>query len=197
MKTKYMFWVKICVIVLCIGLAIGILGYLVIYDLNKPAIYKPEIDQADLFANVTQLSSAKSVKTEVQVKQNNFKGIVLFESDNEPKTDWKEIYNDLNNYWPSYNQYYVFEKLDAEVIVSCAEYTPILKAWGYGWLSQNGNLHANYCDCESADDLPNYRNLFRFYVKKGNEEFVFIIYCNTDSPREAFSEVVHYYNSHF
>lgn len=200
-KAKRLFRMKVCVIVLCIGLVTGILSYLFIYDRNKPTVYKPEIDQAVLYSNIAQLASAKPIHTEVQVQQDHFKGIILLQSDNDvtdaAATDLKEKYDNLQSYWQPYHQYYAFEDLDAEVFVAYAEYTPILEAWGYGWYNQNGNLHANYCDHESADDLPNYRNLFRFYVTKGNDEFSFIIYCNTDSADKAFSAAINYYNANF
>lgn len=68
---------------------------------------------------------------------------------------------------------------DTEWVYFPAEYMPWIKAMGYGWLNDDGNLYAQMYGSETAKGKPNYRHKFSFIVKRNDVYYQVTCFCDT------------------
>lgn len=209
MKLKYnTYMLKNIIVTLIVVSVIGVLGYLFIYDLNKPSIYQPEMDTEFLQSEIERIATieADSVymvcEDEILITQDGFKGMITYYCCEKPfDEEIKGSYHDGNG---STLGELIRISDSAEIFVWQAYYTPIVSAWGYGWLNHDGNLYANslskygYADKasrEAAEGKPNFRSYFKFTIMRDNELFFFELYCNTDNAEKALSGIIDYINN--
>lgn len=190
---------RVLVIITVILLALAIIGmviFLFVFDRNRPRIYQPQIDYRFLQNEIERLASpAKDMSSETIVSQNGFEGIVAFDRSKSSVAEIKAHLAYLSRN-PDYGTHITFPNDDYEIFVSAARYTPIARAWGYGWLHYEGNLYAQRNGRDAADEKPNFRNYFSFTLRKADEQFVFTVYCNTSDAEKALSEAINCMNAH-
>ena len=66
-----------------------------------------------------------------------------------------------------------------EALFFPAEYMPWIKAAGYGWFNDDGNLYAQMFGAEAAEGKPNYRNKFSFIVRRDEIYYQVVCFCDT------------------
>ena len=216
MKIKFNeYTVKKVIMTVVVLLVIGVVGYLFVYDLNRPERYVPEMDTEFLKTEIDRIAAidADSEYTvydedDVLVTQDGFKCILSYSCERPVDEETKDSYDYLEAKDIAGKLIRLSDSV--QIFVWDAYYKPIVEALGYGWLNYDGNLYASnvahysagysadYADKnrrEATKDKPNYRNCFRFTIIRDDELFVFLVYCNTDSAEEALSESINYINN--
>lgn len=186
----------IMTVILLVLAIIGMVIFLFVFDRNRPRIYQPQIDYRFLQNEVKRLASpTKDLSGETIVSQNGFEGIVAFDRSKSSVEEIKAHLAYLSQN-PNYGTHIMFPDDEYEAFVSAARYTPIVRAWGYGWLHYEGNLYAQKNGRDAADGKPNFRNYFNFTIRKADEQFVFTVYCNTSDVEKALSAAINCMNAH-
>lgn len=169
---------------------IGTILFLFVFDGNKPRIYQPQVDYRLLQNEIERIDSfGEDFEGEEIVLQGEFKGIIAYSRSESSVAEIKDYFLYLSRN-PYYGTHIAFPNDEYEIFISEARYTPIVKTWGYGWLHYKGNLYAQQNGRDAAKGKPNFRNCFNFTVRKSDEQFVFIVYCNTSDAGEALSKAV-------
>lgn len=186
----------IVTVVLLAFVIIGMVIYLFVFDRNKPQSYQPQVDYRFLQNEIERLDSfAENLSGEATVSQGEFKGIIAYGCLESSAAEIKKYFSYLSRN-PYYGTHITFPNDDYEIFISEARYTPIVKAWGYGWLHYKGNLYAQQNGRDATDEKPNFRNRFSFTVRKSDELFVFTVCCNTSDAEKALSEAVNCMNAY-
>ncbi len=186
----------IIAVVLLMLAVIGVVIFLIVFDKNNPQFYQPQIDYRFLQSEIERLdSSAKNLSGEETVSKDGFKGIIVYGCLESSAAEIKEYLSYLSRN-PHYGTHITFPNDDYEIFVSEARYTPIVRAWGYGWLHYEGNLYEQRNGRDAADGKPNFRNYFSFTIRKADEQFAFTVYCNTSDAEKALSEAINCMNAH-
>ncbi len=199
------FYIKIAAAVLAVCLLAGGIAYLK-WDYDKSRSELIEINKDFLQAQLNRLPLPKEkTESEDMVKQGGFKGIVAYyigPVDQAEAEGMIRYYQDreeslLGIYTP-------LEGALTGVFVGEHRYTPVIEALGYGWLSYEGNLYADYHrdyttsylgGRQEAEGKPNYRNQYTFNFVRDNAKYNIVVFCNQSDPQKALSAVVDYISS--
>lgn len=92
---------------------------------------------------------------------------------------------------------YAGQNKDLEIALFPAEYMPWVKAAGYGWLNDDGNLYAQMFGAEAAEGKPNYRNKFSFVARKGEIYYQVTGFCDTRDFELFIEKAVELINENF
>lgn len=186
----------IIAVVLLMFAVIGMVIFLIVFDKNNPEFYQPQVDYRFLQNEIERIDSFdKNISGEATVSQGRFKGLIAYSHAESSVAEIKEHLSYLSRN-PHYGTHITFPNDDYEIFISEARYTPIVKAWGYGWLHYEGNLYAQQNGRDAADGKPNFRNYFSFTIRKADEQFVFTVYCNTSDAEKALLEAINCINAH-
>lgn len=184
-------WIVVAAILLTLAI-IGMVIFLFAFDRNNPQLYHPQIDYRSLQNEIGRLAPlSKELSGEAIVSQDGFEGIIVYDRSKSSVAEIKEYLAYLSRN-PYDGTHITFPNDDYEIFVSAARYTPIVQAWGYGWLHYEGNLYARRNGRDAAEGKPNFRNCFNFTIRKADEQFVFTVYCNTSDAEKALTEAIDY-----
>jgi len=184
---------KLIIVLLVISLFLAVIAFLR-WDDRKSPYERIHIDKDFLQEKLEWLPiPKKSIEGEAVIDLKNFKGIVVYYI--EPITEHKA--EELILYFQSEEQRYqgLYTPLNNELtgaFVGNHYYTSIIEKLGYGWLSYDGNLYADYYSREKAKGKPNYRNQYEFSFVKDTAAYNMVVFCNHKKPEKALSEVINY-----
>lgn len=184
---------KLIIVLLVISLFLAVIAFLR-WDDRKSPYERIHIDKDFLQEKLECLPiPKKSIEGEAVIDLKNFKGIVVYYI--EPITEHKA--EELILYFQSEEQRYqgLYTPLNNELtgaFVGNHYYTSIIEKLGYGWLSYDGNLYADYYSREKAKGKPNYRNQYEFSFVKDTAAYNMVVFCNHKKPEKALSEVINY-----
>lgn len=178
--------------------------YLFIYDRKKDKWYIPQMDYVFMQNQLRTLALPDEYTYgEAQLSNGDFEGLLLYNCSVSSAEEIHAYFRE--NFWNSYEgTYYTFptdiysseNTLEYEAFVGEARYTPIVQAWGHGWMHYDGNLYEKRYGEEAAKDKPNYRNYFTFTLRKNDAMYDFSVYCNNDDLELAFAEAIRYFNTY-
>lgn len=180
--------VAICVIVFCIT------GYFW-RDQNKNTHYFPDMEYRDLPNHIVQLPNiSESIQGEDLISCDDFEGLIAYDCSASSAEEIKAYF--ANELWDKYKgTHYTFPNDSYEIFVHEARYMPILRALGHNWMHYEGNLYEEINGKEMAKDKPNFRNYFKFTIRKKDTLYTFTVFCNTDDAEIALAESIRYLNS--
>ncbi len=184
---------KLIIVLLVISLFLAVIAFLR-WDDRKSSYERIHIDKDFLQEKLECLPiPKKSIEGEAVINLKNFKGIVVYYI--EPITEHKA--EELILYFQSEEQRYqgLYTPLNNELtgaFVGNHYYTSIIEKLGYGWLSYDGNLYADYYSPEKAKGKPNYRNQYEFSFVKDTAVYNMVVFCNHKKPEKALSEAINY-----
>ena len=190
-SVRVLIWITVSLLVLAL---LGAGYYLFIYDMRRPSRYQPQMDASFLQTELERLHpTAADSADEVLIEQEGFEGILSYGCSIESVDDIKDYFAYISRN-PYDGEHITFSDDSYEIFVSRAYYMPMIKAMGHGWLHRDGNIYAFRNGEEEAEDKPNFRNCFIFTIRKGDNQFVLNMYCNTDSAENALSQAIDYIN---
>ena len=181
------------IVTVCLIAAILVIDLL--RDRERASVYFPNMDYQTLPNYIVQLPDiSEPVNGEDVVSKDGFKGIVRYtcsvSSAEEIKAEFTE------NLWnPNEGTHYTFPNDSYEIYIHSARYMPILRAWGHNWMHRNGNLYEKVNGKGTGDGLPNFRNSFRFTIRKEDTVYYFCVFCNTDDPETALAQAIRHLTS--
>ncbi len=146
-------------------------------DRKRDTVYFPDMDYRTLPNYIVQLPDvSEPLQGEDVVSKDGFEGVIYYNcsvsSAEEIKADFAE------NYWnPIDGTHYTFPNDSYEIYVHSARYMPIVRAWGHNWMHRNGNLYEKVNGKGTGEDLPNFRNYFRFTIRKEDTMYYFSIFA--------------------
>ncbi len=184
---------KIIVAVLLVSLLAGGLIYLKI-DNDRPAYQIIDIDEDLLKVQLGRLAAPKEkIEGEDTVKQDGFKGIIEYHI---LPVDALMAHEYIDNF--KYQQdtfsgtYTPLSQENSGCFVGPHYYSSVLDKLGYGWLSYEGNLYADYHGRQQAKNKPNYRNRYTFSFVTNEAVYSAVVFCNQKNPEKALISAVDY-----
>lgn len=190
---KRIFLAAAAVLLVC---ALGLFGYVYIYDASKSTFYQPSVHPSQLEAELKRLNPAdKTLSSEVSVRRGGLKAIFFISrSTNDPDDTAAYTIREIADRW-SYGGYYQFSSQDMEAAVCETKYTPIKEAVLYGWFQYEGNLYAKRYGREQAKGKPNYRYQHEIFIRKVQSSYHILAFCNTGSIDAVLKEGVDQINA--
>ena len=187
---------SVCIAVISVVclVAIVFLCY-VLNDRKRDAVYFPDMDYRTLPNYIVRLPEISDpLNGEGLTSKDGFKGNIYYSCSVSSAEAIKGEF--AENLWnPNDGTHYAFPDDSYEIYVHSARYMPIVRAWGHNWMHRNGNLYEKINGKGSAEDLPNFRNYFRFTIRKEDTMYYFSVFCNTDDPNVALTQAIEYLNS--
>lgn len=199
------FYIKIAAVVLAVCLLAGAIVYLKLdYDKSRSELIEMNKDFLQAQLNRLPLPKEKT-ESEDMVEQKGFKGIVSYYIRPVTRAEAEGLIRYYQDREESLLGIYTpLEGTLTGAFVGEHRYTPVIKALGYGWLSYEGNLYAEYHrdyttsykgGRQEAEGKPNYRNQYTFSFVRDNAQYNMVVFCNQSDPQKALSAVIDYISS--
>lgn len=183
------------------GTAACTLVYLYGIDLYRDKYYPLEASQETLTANLDALRQPARLGEEIFTVEDDGRGIyciqVTDDLDNEQQEDGRTVIESVAEA-SLFSQYFDLPEQDMEIVVHIARYMPIVSAWKWNMgLSTWGNYFALLHPDKNPSSRPNYRNVFRVTLRKGEYYYDFEGFCKSDSFEDFLQEAVRLANENF
>ena len=188
-RRKYLYVLRIILIILIVEVVLGGMYYLFEYDEHKYWDYTPRIVKPLLENDIKKIEPlTEDLGGELMITEEDFEGILVYGAG---KLTLEEI-EESKDFWNSwYGSTHISFKDDSyEVYVSDLSYTSIIDAWQYGWWDRDGNRYARMYGDDAAKGKPNYRYFYMFQIIKNNDSYLMRVFCNTDDVNTVFSACV-------
>ena len=186
-------YLKTTVILMVICLLAGGIAYLK-WDDSKSSWEIIDMEKSFLQSELDRLPVPKEKQEgESPVRQGVFRSIVSYYIEPVSSDEAEEYNSYLQSEETRYMGTYVpLDGKSSGVLVGLHYYSSVLEAIGYGWLSYDGNLYADYYSREKAEGRPNYRHKYEFYLVKDAVTCKIMIFCNQGNPEKALSVAIDY-----
>ncbi len=190
--SKRRIWIMVIVAVCLVAFAF--VGYL-LHDRKKDAFYFPDMDYRTLPNYIVQLPKvSEPLSGEDVVSVDGFEGIIGYSCSVSSAEDIQAYFTE--NLWNTYDgTHYTFPNDSYEIFVHEARYMPVLRAWGHNWMHRDGNLYEKINGKDAAEGKPNFRNYFKFTIRKEDAMYTFTVFCNTDDAETALAEGIRHLTS--
>ena len=190
---KHHHYLKTTIILIVICMLAGGIAYLK-WDDSKSSWEIIDMEKGFLQSELNRLPIPEEKQEgENAVKQGRFKGIVSYYIEPVSQAEAEEYNSYLQSEETRYMGTYVpLDGTSSGILVGRHYYSSVLEAIGYGWLSYDGNLYADYYSREKAEGKPNYRNKYEFYLVNDAVTCKIVIFCNQGNPEKALSVAIDY-----
>ena len=188
-RRKYLYVLRIILIILIVEVVLGGMYYLFEYDEHKYWDYTPRIVKPLLENDIKKIEPlTEDLGGELMITEEDFEGILVYGAG---KLTLEEI-EESKDFWNSWyaSTHIAFKDDSYEVYVSDLCYTSIIDAWQYGWWDRQGNRYADWYGDEAAKGKPNYRYFYQFQIIKNNDSYLMSVFCNTDDFNTIFSACI-------
>ena len=190
--SKRIVWLAV-IVALCL-VAVVFTGQL-LRDRKRDTIYFPDMDYRDLPNYIVQLPNvSEPLNGENIVSRDGFEGSIAYSCTVSSAEEIKAYF--AKTFWNAYDgTHYTFPNDSYEIFVHTAQYMPIVRAWGHNWMHYDGNLYEQINGKDAGEDRPNFRNYFKFTIRKEDTKYTFTVFCNTDDPEKVLAEAIQHLNN--